>query len=339
MLHRSRSQLRVLSAALAGGVLLAACGGSGAKASNAPKAASNNQTVTLSIGVFPALRPLELVRQEHWLEQAGYHVTWHDFVQGIPAEAAAMASGAINFAEADTSGIEQVAAKSPGLMWYIANGTNNYVAIVTRKGSGIHSFAQLRGKRVGGVVPNTAPTAVLQMGLAKAGLTLSDLNGFNVVGPSQPAAIQNGSIDAAASYVPYSTEIVTSGTGHLLATASQLYGKTWLGGGIVVAPSFAKAHPQVVVAVLRAVARADQLIEQHPSQAYAALAQASGTSTANVAYSYQHDLVSVAGLVPSTSQMISQSEVLEKFGALKVPDVTSFVKSFVHPEFAQQAAG
>src|SRR5690242_6152216 len=131
----------------------------------------------LSIGMFPALRPLALVRAEHWLEDAGYEVEWHEFVKGIPPESAAMAAGAIDFGEADTSGIEQVAARSPGVMWYIADGASNYVALVARKESGIKSVADLKGRKVGGVTPNTAPTAVLQMALKKANLTLKDVEG------------------------------------------------------------------------------------------------------------------------------------------------------------------
>ena len=175
----------------------------------APAPAATPSTRELSIGVFPALRPLELVRAEHWLEDAGYQVHWHDFLQGIPPEAAAMAAGSIDFGEADTSGIEQVAARSPDVMWYIGDGAMNYVALVARKDSGIKSAADLKGRKVGGVTPNTAPTAVLQMALADAKLDLHDIQGFNTVGPSEPAALERGAIDAAISYVPYTAETIT----------------------------------------------------------------------------------------------------------------------------------
>lgn len=305
----------------------------------AAHAAGPPSTRTLSIGVFPALRPLELIRVEHWLEDAGYTVAWHDFLQGIPPESAAMAAGSIDFGEADTSGIEQVAAKSPGVMWYIADGSANYVALVAAKDSGINSVADLKGRKVGGVAPNTAPTAVLQMALAKAGMTLSDIQGFNIIGPSQPAALERGAIAAAISYVPYSAETITAGTSKLITTASEVYGKAWPGGGVIVRPAFAKAHPDVVVDVLKFVARAEQLIRDKPDEAYKALATVSKTSLKNVEYSYRQGLVAPTAVVPDKQAMIEQANVLQQYHVIDVPSIPAFIDGLVHPEFAKEALG
>ena len=301
-------------------------------------AAPTPSTKDISIGVFPALRPLELVRAMHGLEDAGFKVSWHDFPQGIPAEAAAMAAGSIDFAEADTSGIEQVAAHSPGLMWYIGNGAMNYVALVARKNSGIKTVADLKGRKVGGVAPNTAPTAVLQLALAHVGLSLHDIEGYNIVGPTQPAALARGAVDAAISYVPYSCEAITSGTSTLITTASQVYGKPWPGGGIVVRPEFARAHPDVVEDLLRFVVRAETMLHDHPQAAYKALAAVSRTSLKNVKFCYGHGLVQLTGVLPNEAAMIDQASVLEKFHVIKVPDVPAFIKELVHPEFAAKVA-
>ncbi len=292
---------------------------------------------TLSIGVFPALRPLELVRQQRWLEQAGYDVSWHDFLAGIPPESAAMAAGSIDFGEADTSGIEQVAARSPGIMWYIANGAVNYTALVARKDSGITSVTDLKGKKIGGVAPNTAPTAVLQMALSKAGLKLSDVTGYNMVGPAHPAALERGAIDAAISYVPHSAEAVVNGTATVLFTADEVYGGPWLGGGVIVRPTFAQAHPDVVVAVLKQVQRAETMLRDHPEEAYKALAAVSHTSVATVTYAYQHHMVEPSEITPDKAAMIKQTKVLSDFGVLSVADIPTYVDELVHPEFAIQA--
>ncbi|HEY4172845.1 MAG TPA: ABC transporter substrate-binding protein [Rhodopila sp.] len=294
-------------------------------------------TRTLSIGMFPALRPLALIRAAHWLEDAGYKVEWHDFIQGIPPEAAAMAAGSIDFGEADTSGIEQVAARSPGVMWYIADGAMNYVALVARKDSGIKTIADLKGRKVGGVAPNTAPTAVLQLALAGAGMTLKDIQGFNMAGPSEPAALERGAVDAVISYVPYTAETLTAGTSTLMTTANQVYGKPWPGGGVIVRPDFAGAHPDVTVDLVRFVARAEALIRDHPDDAYKLLATGSRTSLTNVTYSYKNDLVEPTNVAPDRTAMIAQAEILKKFGVINVPDTTAFITTLVHPEFAAKA--
>jgi ABC-type nitrate/sulfonate/bicarbonate transport system substrate-binding protein len=318
--------------ALAAGLALLAAGPAWAQSH-----ASKMSTQTLSMGMFPALRPLALIRAAHWLEDDGYKVEWHDFIEGIPPEAAAMAAGSIDFGEADTSGIEQVAARTPDVMWYIADGAMNYVALVARKDAGIKSVADLKGRKVGGVTPNTAPTAVLQLALAGAHLTLKDIQGYAMAGPSEPAALERGAVDAAISYVPYSAETVTAGTSELVTTATQVYGKPWPGGGVIVRPDFAKAHEDVVVDLLRYVARAEALLRDKPEEAYKLLAVGSKTSLANVTYSYQHKLVEPTTVLPDKAAMIAQAGVLKEYHVINVPDVTAFINSLVHPEYAQKA--
>ncbi|MBV1706226.1 MAG: ABC transporter substrate-binding protein [Hyphomicrobiales bacterium] len=297
-------------------------------------------TRDLSIGLFPALRPLALIRAEHWLEHDGYKVQWHEFLAGIPPEAAAMAAGSLDFGEADTSGIEQVASHSPGVMWYVGNGAMNYVALIAAKDSPVKSVADLKGRKVGGVAPNTAPTAVLQMAMQKASLTLKDIQGYNTTGPTEPAALARGAFDAVITYAPYSAEMLTNGTGRLITTASQVYGQAWPGGGIIVRPAFAKAHPDVVVALMGYVQRAENLLRDHPQDAYKALAEGTRTSLANVEYCYTHKLVQLpASVVPDEKAMIAQATILKKFGVIKTADVAGFIKDLVHPEFAARAVG
>ncbi len=81
--------MRLASIAVAAAFAL--CLGSSVRAADAPS------IKTLSIGVFPALRPLELIRAEHWLEDAGYAVAWHDFLQGIPPEVGSDGGGLDRF--------------------------------------------------------------------------------------------------------------------------------------------------------------------------------------------------------------------------------------------------
>jgi len=204
---------------------------------------------------------------------------------------------------------------------------------------GMSSVADLKGHKVGGVAPNTGPTAVLQMALTKAGMTLAAIHGFNVVGPSQPAALERDAIEAAISYVPYSAETITAGTSRLITTASEVYGKTWPGGGVIVRPEFAKAHPDVVVDVLKLVARAERLLREKPDEAYPALAKVSKTSLKNVEYSYQNGLVAPTSVVPDKQAMMEQAKVLETYHVITVPSIQGFIDELVHPEFAKQALG
>ena len=102
-------------------------------------------------------------------------------------------------------------------------------------------------------------------------------------------------------------------------------------------PDFAKAHPDVVVDLLRYIAKAEALLRQHPQQAYQALATQSKTSLENVSYCYTHDLVQPTAVVPDKAAMVAQATVLKQFGVIAVPDVTAFIDELVHPEFASKA--
>ena len=300
-------------------------------------AASAAAKPVLRMGIFPALRPLEIIRAEGYLEKMGYKVEWINFPKYAPAEAAAAAAGAIDFAEADTSGLMQMDARSPGLYWYIANGSSNYVAIVARKDSGINSLKDLKGKNVGGVILNSAPYAVLRLGLAKAGLTLKDLHAFNIVGPSQAPAMQRNAIQAAVSWVPYDSQMLATGEAKLVATASQIYGETWPGGGIAVRPEFAKEHRQAVVDVMKAVIMAEKLLHDHPQRAYKDIARVTGTSLANVTYSYEHGLVGPIDPVPNKKQLENQIGILKKYHVIHVASVSGFTDQLIHPEFIEKA--
>lgn len=301
------------------------------------RAASSNEKPPLRMGIFPALRPLEIIRAEGYLEKMGYKVNWINFPKYAPAEAAAAAAGAIDFAEADTSGLMQMDAKSPGLYWYIANGSSNYVAIVARKDSKINSIKGLKGKRVGGVILNSAPYAVLRLGLAKAGLTLKDLQPLNIVGPSQAPAMQRNAIQAAVSWVPYDSQMLATGDAKLVTTASQIYGQTWPGGGIVVRPQFAKAHRQAVIDVMKAVIKAEALLRHDPERAYKDFAKMTGTSLSNVKYSYVHGLVGPIDPLPNKKQLENQIGILVKYHVIHVPSASDFTNQLIHPEFMKDA--
>ena len=180
---------------------------------------------------------------------------------------------------------------------------------------------------------------MLQLALAQAGLTLHDIQGYNMAGPNQPAALERHAIDAAISYVPSTAEALTSGTSTLITTASKVYGKPWPGGGVVVRPAFAKAHPDMVEAVLRCVVRAENRLRDHPQEAYKPLAKATKTSLTNVRFCYTHDLVQPAAVLPNKAAMIAQATVLQRFHVINVPDVTAFINQLVHPEFAAKVVG
>ena len=328
-----RKAWRPLALLLAAGLTAGITAGCGTSGSNT----SDNGKPVLRMGIFPAFRPLQLVKQMKILEKEGYKVEWTDFLKGAPAESAAMASKSIQFMEGDTPGLEEVYAKSPGLIWYIANGSNNYVSIVANKGSGIKSISDLKGHKVCGVAPGTAPTAVLQIALAKENMTLDDVSGINTTGPSQAAALDNGGCDAATTYQPYASSMLLSGKITLLTTAEKVYGGTWPGGGVAVDPDFAKKHKQAVIDVVKAVDKANKLLAAENEQAYKDLATATKSPLDVVKYGYENKLVTPADVAPDKNVLSGQLKDLIKYDVVKINDPDKWLDGFAHPEFAEDA--
>ncbi|GAC1587851.1 MAG: aliphatic sulfonate ABC transporter substrate-binding protein [Candidatus Velthaea sp.] len=298
--------------------------------------AKPSKNLTLSMGVFPALRPLELVRAMGWLEQDGYTVKWTDFLSGMPQEGAAMVSGAIDFAEGDTTGATAVFEKAPGVGWYIASVTGNYVQLVVRKDSGIKTLADLKGKKIATSGNNTAPQVILNTAMKKAGLNPEDVQFFQASGEAQVPLMQKGAVDGAISYVPFSSEMIVNGTGTLLLTADQMYGKSWTGGAEIVRVAFAKEHPEAVLDVLRAMQRAQDMLQKDPAAARKALAKVTNIPLEVIEHSYKQKFVTLLPLTPNIPDITEQLELLHKFGVLK-SEPKALISDFIHPEFAERA--
>ena len=101
----------------------------------AGRAASPPSVRPLRIGVFPPCVRSSWSGQCARSKMPATRSPGTTSSRGFPPEGAAMAAGSMDFGEVDTSGIEQVAAHSPSVMWCIANGAMNYVALVARKGA------------------------------------------------------------------------------------------------------------------------------------------------------------------------------------------------------------
>ncbi len=327
-----------LAVSTASMLVLAACGGNSSASAPASSSSNSAKNVTITIGTFPDPRPMGIVKEEGWLEKQGYTVKWETFLNGIPGEIAAAAGGSLDMGQADTSGMMPLFVKDPTLAWYVGTETGDVVQIIARKGSGITSVAGLKGKVITTPGLNTADQVVLDLALHKAGLPLNAGTYPIATGPNSVIAMQNGTVDAASAYVPFSAQMIVNGTGRLIATADQVYGKPWVAGGLFVTRAFAKAHPQAVRDVLKAVLRAENLIKTQPATAYKLLSQYSGASVAAIKYSYDHNFIRLLPLVPDKQAMIAEAKTEQQYGVFS-GNPTTFINSWVNTSFAAAVAG
>ena len=328
-----RSRLAFTSVMVLGTLVLGACG-----TTNSPKPA---QHTTINFGSFPGITPVALLQADKTLEREGYTVNWLNFPGSLPTEAQAMASGSLDFAWGNTASAMTIFASAPGVGWLVGDSFTNENAILVREGSGITKISQLTNQKVLTSTTKTAVVMEYDIALAHAGVAASTntlvLSGNATMG----GVMASGAANVALSYTPFSAEMVLSKTATVLATANQILGVKVPGDGIVVRQGFAKAHPQAVVAVLKAVIQADESIISKPTVADTVLAKFAGVPASVIRYSFSSGLIGMNKcLVPDMSNYELLANLEEKDGfAPSGVNLVAFAKTFVNPTFAREAAG
>ncbi len=85
----------------------------------------------------------------------------------------------------------------------------NADAVLARKSAGIETYADLKGKKVG-YSSGTSSEMILQYALEEAGLTMDDIEAYEMEVSSLVSAMVSGSIDACAAWSPSTATIIAS---------------------------------------------------------------------------------------------------------------------------------
>jgi taurine transport system substrate-binding protein len=232
--------------------------------------------------------PFRWVQAQGEIEKAtGYKINWRQFGGGGDV-IRAMASGDVQLGEAGSSPI--AAAISQGLdieMFWVLEDIGAAEALVVRNGSGINKVADLKGKKVATPFVSTSHFHLLYA-MELAGLKPSDAQVLNMRPPEIAAAWARGDLDAAFIWNPALAE--TKKNGKVLITSGELCAKgKCTFDGLVASKKWANANPAFMVALVKAVAKADAEYRANP-KAYtsdparvAAVAKWSGAKPEDVA--------------------------------------------------------
>ncbi len=201
--------------------------------------------------------PYRTVMESGEIEKAtGYRIDWRMIVGGGDV-IRAMGSGDIEIGEAGSSPI--AAAASQGLdieLFWILDDIADAEALVARNGSNVNSVQDLKGKRVG--VPFVSTTHYhLLYALQRAGVDPKSVDIRNMPPPQIGAAWERGDIDATFVWDPVLARVKSSGK--VLVTSGELTkaGRPTF-DGYIVTRSFAREHPQFMLAFVKALAGADE---------------------------------------------------------------------------------
>ncbi len=211
----------------------------------------------------------------------GVKVEWQSFLSGpVMIEAAAgdrvdlLALGNMPPLVAKAGGIDlKVIAKAA------FNPATN--ALLVRPDSPIHSVADLKGKKVAAQIGSSVHFFLGQL-LARAGLSLKDVQLVNLAGPDQGPALESGAVDAIILWMPYRTQLEQAGKARVIADSSHVAGSLSL---YAVRTDFAKKNPSSVEDFLKATQKTNDYMKRHPKETLGLLSKDSQFPAAALAES------------------------------------------------------
>ena len=232
---------------VAGAAALAMAGGSAALA----------QQKEVTIAHQDMLVPYRIVMESGELEKAtGYKINWRMFGGGGDV-IRAMASGDVQLGEAGSSPITAAISQGQDIrLFWILDDIADAEALIARKGSGVNSVKDLKGKRVATPFVSTAHYQLMAL-MKMEGLDARSVNVMNMRPPEIAAAWERGDIDATFIWDPVLSKI--KGNGKVIASSKTVGDKGFpTFDGYVVNAKWAAENEAFMVALVKALAKADE---------------------------------------------------------------------------------
>ena len=253
-LHSRRAVLQSLSGAAIGAGLLTS-------ARKSAKAAA----LSVKIGWQPTLNGARyfVAQHENLFTKNGLNVDSLKFTAG-PAFFSAFGSKSIDIGFMGTPpAIIGIAQGVPMKIFAVENYAPGSEALVARAGSGIATLKDLKGKKVATARGSSGDYA-LQTGLAKVGLTISDVTFLDLAVTALIPAFTRGDIDAGWYWEPWQGQMIAAGGNQVIND-----GQIGVHGGIVwVAQSdWLAANSEAVRRLLAAIDQATDVINKDPEKA------------------------------------------------------------------------
>ena len=148
----------------------------------------------------------------------GLNVKLVEFADG-PTIIAAMESGSIDMGYIGP-GAHKLCINGRAKIFMLSQ-IGNADAVLARKSRGIETYADLKGKKVG-YSSGTSSEMILQYALEEAGLTMNDIQAYEMEVSSLVSAMVSGSIDACAAWSPSTGTIIASDPDDIFSMCSNV---------------------------------------------------------------------------------------------------------------------
>ena len=309
---------------------------------------------TVTFAYQDMIVPLRTVQESGELEKAtGYKINWRQFGGGGDV-IKAMASGDVQLGEAGSSPITAAASQGQDIqLFWILDDIAAAEALIARKGSGVNSIKDLKGKKVG--VPFVSTTHYhLLFALQRAGVDPKTVDIRNMPPPQIGAAWERGDIDATFVWDPVLARV--KGNGKVLVTSGELTkaGRPTF-DGFVVSRKFAREHPDFMVAFVKALAKADADYRANQAKWTADSAQVKAVAKWTKADAANVPAAMALYRFPTLEEQASKTWLgggKDSAAARALADTSAFLKEqgrvqalaadyskFVNPTFVQKAMG
>jgi taurine transport system substrate-binding protein len=223
--------------------------------------ASAQKTVTFAYQDM--MNPFRWVQQSGEIEKAtGYKINWRQFGGGGDV-IRAMASGDVAIGEVGSTGVATAISQGMDVeLFWILEDIAAAEALVARNGSGVNTIADLKGKKVGTPFVSTSHFQLLYA-LQKAGLKPNDVQILNMRPPEIAAAWGRGDLDATFIWDPVLSTVKKNGK--VLTTSGDICKEgACTFDGLVVSRKFATENAAFMVALVKAIGKADADYRANP---------------------------------------------------------------------------
>ncbi len=216
------------------------------------------QAKEVTIGYQDMVVPYRVAQEAKEIEKAtGYKISWKQFGGGGEV-IKAMASGAVQIGEVGSAGIAAAVSRGEPLeLFWILDDIGDAEALVAKKGSGINSVADLKGKKI--AVPFNSTTHFHTIAaLEQAKVNPAEVGILNMRPPEVRAAWQRGDIQATFIWNPVLAEVKKDGK--VITSSGKISAQTGKAtfDGYVVHRDWAKANRDFMVKFVKILAAADE---------------------------------------------------------------------------------
>lgn len=233
-----------------------------------PEAAETVETVKLNVAYMPNYASLWSVLtgiDQGFFEEEGLEITLWEFADG-PSEIAAMEGGSIDLAYIG-HGAHKLCINGQATI-FAPSSVHTTDRIIVLPSSGVTSvddIANLEGKKVAYNAGSSSETA-LNGALAAAGLTIDDIEAYEMDATNMVAAMNSGSVDACTAWNPYSNQIMETCEGalELEFSTNSVNLSSW-----ICLPGYAEENRDILLRFSRALYKAMAYASQEENWDYA----------------------------------------------------------------------